>query len=65
MHPFRTLPDTIDGVICGRCTHPAWDHCDGDTCSGCEAGSGSACTSFVLAGFTATIPAIEEPALRR
>jgi hypothetical protein len=60
MHPFRTLPDTIDGVVCGRCGHPVWDHCEADTCAECaNADPGSACNSFVLTGFTADQPALQ------
>ena len=65
MHPFRTLPDTIDGVICGRCGHPAWDHCEGDTCARCDSREPvSACSSFVLTGFTAAVPSYDEHALQ-
>jgi hypothetical protein len=54
MHPFRTLPDTIDGVVCGRCGHPVWDHCAGETCTECEScDPGLACSHFALAGFDA------------
>ena len=53
MHPFRTLPDTIDGVICGRCSHPVWDHCVNETCTECAShDDGIACRSFSLVGFT-------------
>jgi hypothetical protein len=54
MYPFRNLPDTIDGVICGRCSHPVWDHCTGDTCAQCDSHTPNiACSSFVLSGFAA------------
>jgi hypothetical protein len=42
MYPFRTLPDTIDGVICGNCGLPVWDHY-----------INNACRSFALHGFVA------------
>jgi hypothetical protein len=54
MYPFRTLPDTIDGVICGNCGHPVWDHCISDSCAECGGHDpGSACRSFSLYGFVA------------
>jgi hypothetical protein len=52
MHPFRTIPDTIDGVICGRCGHAVWDHCVSETCAECEdRNRWNACGGFKLAGF--------------
>ena len=65
MHPFRTLPDTIDGVVCGRCGHPAWDHCVSDTCAECDnREADAACNVFSLAGFTAmTASTFEEYAI--
>jgi hypothetical protein len=66
-HPFRTLPDTIDAVVCGRCGHPVWDHCVSDTCAECETReSGQACQVFSLVGFTEVRPTtFEEFAVRR
>jgi hypothetical protein len=67
MHPFRTLPDQIDGVVCGQCGHPAWDHCHSDTCEECNSRNPErACKAFTLTGFTAAIAPIisEEYALR-
>jgi hypothetical protein len=53
MHPFRTRPDTIDSVVCGRCGHPVWDHCISDTCTQCDNGEpDGACGFFKLFGFT-------------
>ena len=64
MHPFRTLPDTIDGVICGRCGHPVWDHCETETCASCNSNEpAGACKSFVLAGFTAAVPSFDDHAI--
>jgi hypothetical protein len=54
MHPFRTRPDKIDAVVCGRCGHPVWDHCASDTCTQCDnSDPGGACGFFSLFGFTA------------
>jgi len=54
MHPFRTLPDAIDAVVCGRCGHPAWDHCVSETCAECtNRNRWNACNGFALKGFKA------------
>jgi hypothetical protein len=61
MHPFRTVPDPIDSVVCGRCGHPVWDHCVGDTCAECESRNRwNACNRFKLAGFAETPPSAFE-----
>ena len=53
-HPFRTRPDKIDGLVCGRCGHPVWAHCINETCAECDVrDSSNACGAFTLAGFTA------------
>jgi hypothetical protein len=61
MQPFRTSPDPIDRVACGRCGHPVWAHCAGDACADCESrDAGSVCTFFALTGFMAMTPVTYE-----
>jgi hypothetical protein len=61
MHPFRTLPDTIDAVVCGRCGHPVWDHCVSETCAECEdRNHWNGCNGFALAGFQAAPVSVSE-----
>ncbi len=58
------MPEAIDSVICGRCGHPAWDHCIGEEpCAECDSrGSWMPCKAFKLRGFIATAAgAFEEP----
>jgi len=57
MHPFRTVPDPIDAVACGRCGHSVWDHCAGETCAECASREAwSVCQTFALVGFKEAAP---------
>jgi hypothetical protein len=61
MHPFRTAPEPIDAVACGRCGHPAWDHYVSEACAECASReTWSACKRFALAGFKEAAPTTYE-----
>lgn len=53
MHPFRSFPDAIDRISCGRCGRPAWDHCVSLSYDEYQSGEeANACNRFALPDFT-------------
>ena len=60
MHPFRSLPDPIDELVCAHCGQPVWNHYAGDTSTQRdERNANEACARFRLTGFQA----LPQPAL--